>query len=164
MTPSGELHIGMTRDQIARLLQSEVRANADTAGLPHASMVDVKIGNRAISAILTTKGIVYSIQLQETYPADPVGIQAAEAAFQTYLNTYASPTKPPIIHGPEATIDAWTTTEGHSIRVVLMCDETVLIVGIADYQLQLKDDGVTDEKRQYFRDGFSGPYSPARCF
>jgi len=162
MIPSGELRLGMTTDQVIHLLRREAKASWDTEGFPHANMVDLKIGDRAISAILTAKGIVYSIHSQDTFPGDPVGKQAAEAAFQNYLKTYSAPSAPPIFRTPEVTGQAWTSKEGHLTKVVLMCDETVLIVEIDDYQRQLADDGESDEKRQYFRE--SGPYSPSRCF
>ena len=97
-----------------------------------------------------------------TFPADPVGRQAAEAAFRSYLKTYAASYTAPIFGASEATIHAWASSEGHPIKIVLMCGETVLIVEISDYQRQLADDGQSDDRRQYFRE--FGPYSNRRCF
>jgi hypothetical protein len=152
----------MAQDQVTHLLQSEVREGSDTEGSFQPRTVNAKFDNRRVGAILTTKGVTYSIFSQESFPADPIGKQAAEAAFETYLKTYAAPTTAPIVRRSEATINAWTSSEGHPMKVVLMCDETLLIVEIADYQRQLADDGESDENRSYFKE--FGPYSPSRCF
>ncbi len=161
-TPSGELRLGMTKDQVTRLLHSEVTEGGDPEGFFQRRTVNAKFDNRQVSGILTTKGIVYSIYSHESFPADPIGRQAAEAAFRSYLKAYAASATAPIFGASEATIRAWASSEGHPMKVILMCDETVLIVEISDYQRQIADDGESDERRQYFKE--FGPYSSRRCF
>jgi len=115
-TPSGELRLGMAKDQVTHLLQSEVREGGDTEGSFQPRTVSAKFDNRQVGAILTTKGVVYSVYSQESFPADPVGKQAAETAFRSYLKTYAASTTAPIFRTSEATIHVWTSSEGHPTR------------------------------------------------
>ena len=69
-TPSGELRLGMTKDQVTRLLHSEVTEGGDPEGFFQPRTVNAKFDNRQVSGILTTKGIVYSIYSHESFPAD----------------------------------------------------------------------------------------------
>ncbi|MGO4569868.1 hypothetical protein AB4Z52_33770 [Rhizobium sp. 2YAF20] len=149
--PAGELRLGMTEDEVTRLLQSDVGEGSDTDGDFHRRMVVAKIEDRTLRAIFTSKSVVYSISSQQSFPTGPVGKHSAEQAFQHYLKSYAAPTTSPIFRRPTGTGQGWTGSDGQ-IGIALICGETVLIVTVSDYQRELKDDGVSDEIQQRFRE------------
>jgi hypothetical protein len=150
-TPAGELRLGLTVDEVTKLLQSPVYENRDDEGTVHSRTVEEKIEDQTFSASLTSKGIVYSISSNQSFPIGPVGHRTAELAFQHLLEEHVAPTTRLVIRTPGINGLYWKSSEGHPISIELKCDETVLLVEVSDYQQQLKDDGDSDEIQQHFR-------------
>ena len=149
-TPAGELHLGMTEDEVTQLLQGHVEEDTDSAGQLLNRRVVGKIEDLTFNAALTSKSVVYSISSYQSFPVGPVGRRAAEQAFQHYRESYGAPATPPIFSGPGVTRQSWTSSNGHSIKIELKCDETELEVSVSDNQQQLKD---YDKQQHFHPDG-----------
>ncbi|MEW6643030.1 MAG: hypothetical protein AB1586_21175 [Pseudomonadota bacterium] len=146
-SPSGELRLGMTEDEVTRLFHRPVEELRDEQGAVYSRGIHLHLKDRSYSAFLTKKGTVYSISSLDWRPRDGAGQTAMANLFQDRLRIYGG-TGHAIVDNGRVIGGFWSDNRGYQVDITLGCDRTELAVRISDDRLQFADDGIRDDPRQ----------------
>jgi hypothetical protein len=134
-TPLGELRLGMSKDEVKKVLGESVRElNVWPSPIYLQSLGD----RRSVQIQFTSRGFAYGIYLSESL--QPGDSSLAETKFFDALRTYNAPPDTPLDQRFDDLSETWQTSEGNTMTARLECVKTQLSVSLTDNRKHQADD------------------------